>query len=119
SASRLSFLIRRDGFHQGHHQPSAPRMSSQSSTIVQRMLLGRPTNRTAQQLRFAYWLPVNANVKVDVRFWKVLSAELGKLIVNNKWSVLPCVSVVRLLSAKLVPIIARFASTALVEPPQV
>jgi len=62
--------------------------------------------------------PVNVYEIVEDLFCSVLSALLGRVNVNRRWSVAPAVKV-RFESAMLVPITAREASTVDVVPLQV
>ena len=67
----------------------------------------------------ARWVPVKVNVMVLDNPCRVLPAALGNVNVASRSSVLPAVSVDRLLNARLDPITGRNANTVLVDPPQV
>ena len=66
-----------------------------------------------------YWAPVNVNVKVDERPWKVLPALVGNVIVINSRSVVEIAVAVRFDNVRFVPMTAREARTVVVVPPQV
>ena len=84
-----------------------------------------PANRVTRFVRGRrpsmqrYWAPVNVNVRVDERPWKVLPAVVGNVIVINSRSVVEIAVAVRFDNVRFVPMTAREARTVVVVPPQV